>query len=76
MGIVGKTKGEIFVGGIHSPGDIRFVGLTSAAADPTTTEFPNNRDWGFHWNTSSNAIYIVYNFSSEIKKVELEAVPE
>ncbi len=45
---------------------------TSAAADPTTTEYPNDGDAGIHKNTSSGNVYLAYNDGgSTIVKVQL-----
>jgi len=47
------------------------VGYTSAAADPTTTELPNDGDWSMHKNTSSGSIFLAVNDGGVIHKVEL-----
>lgn len=44
---------------------------TSTVADPTTTEYPNNGDWGIHKNTVSGDVFITYNDSGVIKKLTL-----
>jgi hypothetical protein len=46
-------------------GDVTVSGAinqqTSSAADPTTTEFANDGDWGIHENTTSGNIYLAFN---------------
>ena len=54
--------------GIGSP---RWLGLSSSAADPTTTEFPADKDFGLHKNTSSGSVFLAYNDGGAIKKVAL-----
>lgn len=44
---------------------------TSSAADPTTTEYPNDRDQGLHHNTTSGIRYWVRNDGGTIYKVAL-----
>lgn len=65
--IVIESGGEIRFGN-NSP---RWVGLTSSAADPTTTELPNDKDYGLHKNTSSGAVFLAYNDGGAIRKVQL-----
>lgn len=45
--------------------------LTSAAADPTTTEYPTDQDWGIHKNTTSGNVFLAYNNGGSIVKVQL-----
>lgn len=52
-------------------GDAKLVGLKSSAADPTTTEFPADKDWGLHKNTTSGAVYLAFNDGGVVKKVAL-----
>lgn len=45
---------------------------TESASDPTTTEYPKDTDAGFHKNTSTGNVYLVYNDGgSTIIKVQL-----
>lgn len=44
---------------------------TSSASDPSVTEFPNNKDWGFHVNTTSGNVFVCFNQSGTIRKVQL-----
>jgi hypothetical protein len=44
---------------------------TSSAADPTTTEFANDGDWGIHENTTSGNIYLAFNNGGVIVKTQL-----
>lgn len=44
---------------------------TSSAADPSTTELPNNGDYCCHLNTVSGFVYLAYNKSGSIVKVQL-----
>lgn len=49
-----------------------FLGVTTSGAVPTTTEFPNNNDWGFHNQTGgAPAFYLTFNLGGVIKKVAL-----
>jgi hypothetical protein len=43
----------------------------TTAADPTTTEFPNADDCGFHENTTSGDVFWVYNKGGTIHKVKM-----
>jgi hypothetical protein len=49
----------------------RFLGFISAAGPPTTTEFPNNGDFGFFRNTSGGTTSFVYNRSGAIENVTI-----
>jgi hypothetical protein len=51
--------------------DARFMGRTSSAAPPSTTELPNDKDWSFHRDTAGGKTYLVYNHAGAILKVEL-----
>jgi hypothetical protein len=44
---------------------------TSTAANATTTEYPNDKDWGIHKNTSSGNIFLVHNNGGTIVSVQL-----
>ena len=44
---------------------------TSTAADPTTTDYPTDKDFGVHKNTTSGNVYLAYNDGGTIKKVQL-----
>lgn len=44
---------------------------TSSTTDPTTTEYPNDKDAGIHKNTTSGNVYLSYNDGGVIKKVAL-----
>ncbi len=52
-------------------GSARFLGYTSSAAVPTTTELPNSLDWCLHNNTTGPTIYLAFNIGGVIKKVAL-----
>lgn len=62
-----QSSGYIVLGA----GSPRFVGRTSTAADPTTTELPVDKDFGLHKNTASGAVFLAYNDGGAIKKVAL-----
>jgi len=47
------------------------LGFTSSATTPTTTEYPNDKDSGFHKNTGSGDLYLVFNDGGVVKKVTL-----
>ena len=44
---------------------------TSSSADPTTTEYANDKDWGIHENTTSGNIYLAFNNGGTIVKTQL-----
>lgn len=47
-------------------------GSTSSAADPSTTEYPNDGDHGIHKNTTSGNVFLAYNDGGgSIVKVQL-----
>jgi hypothetical protein len=58
---------------IGSSGTLRqqvFTGLSSTAADPTTSELAAGQ-WGVHRNSSTGAVFVAYNDGGTIKKVQL-----
>lgn len=65
LGRSGNDWAGLYLGGCH------FIGKTTSAADPTTTEFPMAHDWGFHKNTASGALFIVFNDAGSIKTLTL-----
>lgn len=71
----GAPAGSLAVGSTGrltlGPGSPRFIGRTSTAADPTTTELPADKDFGLHKNTASGAVFLAYNDGGAIKKVAL-----
>lgn len=58
---------------IHDGTSYNHQGLkrTSTSADPTTTEYPNDKDAGIHKNTTSGNVYLAFNDGGTIKKVQL-----
>lgn len=58
-------------GNVNFPGSLRFLGRTSTAADPTTTELTTDKDLAIHKNTNSGAVFLAYNDGGAIKKVAL-----
>jgi len=58
---------------IHDGTSFKHQGLkrTSTSADPTTTEYPNDKDAGIHKNTTSSNVFLSYNDGGTIKKVQL-----
>lgn len=52
-------------------GGIKFLGFTSSAVDPTTSNYPEDRSWGFHHNTASGQVFLTFNLGAAIKKLEL-----
>lgn len=58
---------------IHDGTSYKHQGIirTSTTADPTTTEYPNDKDAGIHKNTSSGDVFLAYNDGSTIVKVQL-----
>lgn len=59
-------------GGVMFPGGAHFVGYTSSASTPTTTELPNDKDMAIHKDTNSGAVYLAFNDGGgTIKKIAL-----
>lgn len=58
---------------IHNGTSYKHQGIkrTSTSADPTTTEYPNDKDAGIHKNTTSGNVYLAYNDGGTVKKVAL-----
>jgi hypothetical protein len=52
-------------------GAARFLGYTSVGSGPTTTQFPNDKDWGFHKDTIGGVIYLAWNLGGLIQSVQL-----
>ena len=56
-------------------GDVTIKGVinqrTESAADPTTTEYPNDKDTGTHLNTTTGKLYTAHNYGGTIYKTEL-----
>lgn len=48
-----------------------FAGNSESTADPTTTEYPTDKDWGIHKNTTSSNVFLAFNDGGTIKKVQL-----
>lgn len=48
-----------------------YLGVKTTATTPTVLDFPLNNNWGFHINSATSKIYLTYNYSGAIKKVEL-----
>lgn len=81
LGHAGADQLSLIAGGVETVritttaaqllGGLRMVGYKSSAADPTTTEFPTDKDCGIHKNTSSGAVFLAYNDGGVIKKVTL-----
>lgn len=44
---------------------------TSSASDPSITELPNNGDYCCHLNTVSGFVYLAYNKSGSVLKIQL-----
>lgn len=59
------TAGSVFGGGSN------FKGFTTTAGAPSLTEYPANKDWGFHLNTGTGAVVLAYNLSGTIKTAAL-----
>jgi hypothetical protein len=56
---------------VTAPGGARFLGYTTSALPPSTTELPSDKDWCFHYDTALSKLYAAFNISGTIKKVEL-----
>jgi len=52
-------------------GGLKWLGYTSSAAAPTTTELPADKNVAIHKDTGTSKIYLAFNDSGVIKKVEL-----
>lgn len=49
-------------GPYQAPLPLNFLGQTTSTSPPSVTEFPNEGDWGFHFNsTSPGFYYLAYN---------------
>ncbi len=57
--------GRLIIGGA------RFMGLTTAAGGPTTTQLPSNKDFAIHLDTVTEVVYLAYNNDGDIVKVAL-----
>lgn len=74
--IVDGANGDIQVNpngsGALVMGSLRIKGYTSSTGDPTTTEYPADKDCGIHKNTTSGNVYLAFNDGgSTIKTVVL-----
>lgn len=69
--ILGTNKGKIDSSGFLTIGTARFLGYTQSSSNPSTSDYPNNKDWGFHKETLNGKIFLSYNLSGSILKVEL-----
>lgn len=80
-GAVGTADNQVVLGRIGTDtvhaghlvllGSLKWLGYTSAAADPTTTELTTDKDVAIHKNTSSGDVFLAYNDGGVIKKVAL-----
>lgn len=52
-------------------GGLRLRGRTSSSADPTTTEYPSDGDYGIHKNTTSGSVFLAFNDGGTIRKAQL-----
>jgi hypothetical protein len=52
-------------------GVLTFKGKKSSSSDPNTTSWPTASTWGIHKNTSSGAVFLVYNDGGTIKTASL-----
>ncbi len=52
-------------------GRVKLNGMSSSAADPSTTELPTSGDIGVHKNTTSGNVFLAVNDGGAIKKVQL-----
>lgn len=74
-----RTGSNVSAVSIDSSGNVTIKKLlaltqTSAATDPTTTEYPNDGDVGVHHNTVSGDRFFAWNDSATIYEVEMAAV--
>jgi len=58
---------------VHDGAEYKQISVvrTSTAADPSTTELPNDGDASIHKNTSSGDVFLAYNDGGAIVKVQL-----
>lgn len=56
----------------------KFIGLIASGAPPTITEFPNDKDWGFHINTfdEEKRLYIAFNDAGTMRAIRMTAEVE
>lgn len=66
-----NTRVSVTLGPAITDLNSNYLGTTTTTALPTTTEYPINGNWGFHFNSATSKIYITYNLSGVIKKLEL-----
>lgn len=66
--LTATINGVNFKARVISDAQIRY---TSTNADPTLTEFPNDKDFGFHVNTVSTNRFFVYNNGGTLFKVQI-----
>jgi hypothetical protein len=52
-------------------GTAKCKGYTSSALPPGLGDYANDKDWGIHEDTGASKIYLVFNDSGTVKKVEL-----
>lgn len=44
---------------------------STSTTTPSTDEFPDNDDWGFHVDSVAGKVYVAFNHNGTVKKVEL-----
>lgn len=72
MELRGSTKTVELASGVAlKVGGLQFLGYTSSATAPTTTQYPNNLDCGFHEDTTGPTFYVAINDGGIIRKVAL-----
>lgn len=63
-----SINGANFKARVISDAQIKY---TSTNADPTLTEFPTDKDFGFHVNTVSTNRFFVYNNAGTLYKIQI-----
>ncbi len=60
-----------FMSGADKSKSDNFLDDTSSVLPPSLTEYPGNKDYGFHTDTNTGFTYLARNFSGTIKSVQL-----
>lgn len=67
----GTDSQKVLMENLGNVGGLHFVGFTTSATIPSTSNFGRDRDVGVHRDTTANKVYLAYNDLGTIKKVEL-----
>lgn len=56
---------------IATGGTSRYLGRKTSAVPPSTSDFPTDGDWGFHYDTAADRLRFSFNFGGAIRFVQL-----